>query len=128
MFSNFESWNAQSFYFRDLNGNLLEFICRYDLPNAASKEFTASSLLYISEIGIVTGNVHELMGDLKARYGIGTFIKQPPLENFAVLGTEEGLLIVVQKGRNWFPTQIPAEHAACHIKWKSANGITDLYL
>ncbi len=26
------------------------------------------------------------------------------MENFAALGEEEGLLIVVQDGRNWFPT------------------------
>lgn len=128
MFSNFVSWNAQSFYFKDLTGNLVELICRYDLPNISSKEFSSGSFLYISEIGIVTEDVQRMVRQLGDQYGIRPFSKQPPLQNFAALGEEEGLLIIVQQGRNWFPTEIPAQHAACNIKWNSGKRMADIYL
>ena len=33
----FESWNADSFYFRDASNNLAEFIVRYNLKNESNK-------------------------------------------------------------------------------------------
>ena len=52
--ANFESWNAKAFYFYDNNKNILEFIARFDLDNFSDSTFAASSILSISEIGIVT--------------------------------------------------------------------------
>ena len=51
--SNFESWKASSIYFYDNNENILEFIARFDLDNTTYKTFDSSSILSISEIGIV---------------------------------------------------------------------------
>ena len=52
--SNFETWKANSVYFFDNNGNLLEFITRKDLKNETEKPFNSQQILNISEIGIVT--------------------------------------------------------------------------
>ncbi|WP_207513752.1 VOC family protein [Longitalea luteola] len=108
VFTQFMNWNAQSFYFFDRNGNLLEFICRYDVPNSSTQQFSSRSFQYVSEIGIVTNNVMEQVKELGERYGLQPYEKQPVLENFAAVGDEEGLLIVSMEGRNWFPTEKPA--------------------
>ena len=109
VFSRFEAWNAGSFYFYDNNGNLLEFICRYDLDNRSEEEFTSSSMLYISEVGIVSKDVQATAKTLMAKYDLTYYAKQPPAENFIVLGNETGLIILVSDDRNWYPTKKKAE-------------------
>lgn len=52
--ANFEGWNAKAIYFYDNNGNILEFIARFDLDNNSEEPFSSSSILSISEIGMVT--------------------------------------------------------------------------
>lgn len=109
LFSRFDAWNASSFYFYDNNGNLLELICRYDLDNRSEEEFASSSLLYISEVGIVSRDVQATAKRLMAKYGLAYYAKQPPTENFVVLGNETGLIILVSDDRNWYPTTRKAE-------------------
>lgn len=109
LFSRFEAWNAGSFYFYDNNGNLLELICRYDLDNRSEEEFTSSSLLYISEVGIVSRDVPATAKRLMVKYGLTYYAKQPPADNFVVLGNETGLIILVSDDRNWYPTTKKAE-------------------
>ena len=103
-FADFESWNAKSFYFYDNNSNLLEFIVRYDLDNRSENTFNSSSILYASEIGIVTDDVPSLAKKLQEDHLLSVYSKQPPQENFIALGDETGLLIIVNQNRNWFPT------------------------
>ncbi|WP_306354279.1 VOC family protein [Flavobacterium sp. '19STA2R22 D10 B1'] len=102
--SDFVMWNAKSFYFYDNNGNLLEFIARFDLDNASSVPFDSTSIVSVSEIGIVTKDVPTLINHLMDEYGLKVFSKQPRDDNFTVLGDEIGLLIVVNENRNWYPT------------------------
>lgn len=104
-FSDFQLWNAKSFYFYDNNENLLELICRYDLDNEADRIFDASSILYVSEIGLVSDDVPFLAETLINKYGLEVYSKQPAQDNFTALGDEEGLLIIVNTDRNWFPTE-----------------------
>jgi catechol 2,3-dioxygenase-like lactoylglutathione lyase family enzyme len=106
---NFANWNAESFYFFDTTGNLLECIVRHDRQEEASGPFGAEQLLRVSELGIVTSHVPSLAEKLEIEYGLLPFVKQPVLENFAAIGDETGLLILSQEGRNWFPTQLPAK-------------------
>jgi catechol 2,3-dioxygenase-like lactoylglutathione lyase family enzyme len=45
--ANFDSWNAKAFYFIDNNGNILEFIARFNLKDAYTKPFgSESGLIY----------------------------------------------------------------------------------
>ena len=108
-FSTFEAWNAKSFYFYDNNGNLLELICRFDADNQSDAVFDNKSILFVSEIGIVTSDVLSTAEELISQYGLGYYAKQPKTENFAVLGDENGLLILVSPDRNWFPTTKKAQ-------------------
>lgn len=108
-FSDFQLWNAKSFYFYDNNENLLELICRYDLDNDSDLIFDDSSILYVSEIGLVSDDVPFLAETLMNKYGLEVYSKQPAQDNFTALGDEEGLLIIVNADRNWFPTEKKAK-------------------
>lgn len=106
----FSHWNAKSIYFFDNNGNLLEFIARFDLDNASDGVFNSRSVLSISEIGFVTKNVNELAQKFVLENDLPLFEKQVQQDNFSVIGGENGLLIIVDPERNWFPTNIKAEN------------------
>jgi hypothetical protein len=107
--ANFYNWNAKSFYFYDNNGNILEFIARYDLDTASEKPFDGSSIVSISEIGFVSKNVSQLSDEICEKYGLSVFSKQPKLDKFIVLGTDTGLFILVEENRDWYPTDKKAK-------------------
>lgn len=114
--TNFENWNANAIYFYDNNGNLLEFIARHDLNNAQNETFSSKSILNISEIGIVNENLLELGKELIKKYNLEFFSKNDNSENFAAIGDDEGLLIMVKPNRNWYPTQTPSESNKTKIR------------
>lgn len=107
--ANFYNWNAKSFYFYDNNKNIVEFIARFDLDNAVESPFDGSSLVSVSEIGLVSKNVDLLCEELTVKYGLSPYSKQPKLPKFIVLGSVTGLFILVEEKRNWFPTDIQAK-------------------
>ncbi|MEO8533803.1 MAG: VOC family protein [Flavobacterium sp.] len=113
--ANFENWNANTVYFYDNNGNLLEFIARHDLNNRQTETFSSKSILNISEIGIVNENPLELGNELITGYGLNFFSKNSNSELFSAIGDDEGLLIIVQPNRNWYPTQTPSESNTTEI-------------
>jgi catechol 2,3-dioxygenase-like lactoylglutathione lyase family enzyme len=90
LIADFRNWNAEAIYFNDNNGNIVEFIGRRDLDNASGQVFSSDSLLAINEAGIPD------------------FSRGPRLPDFTASGTDEGLLIIAQTGRNWYPTSQPA--------------------
>ncbi|MBB5620339.1 catechol-2,3-dioxygenase [Pedobacter cryoconitis] len=120
-FSSFEAWNAKSFYFYDNNGNLLELICRFDTDHQSDVAFDSNSILYVSEIGIVTSDVHSTAEELISQYGLDYYVKQPKTENFAVIGDENGLLILVTPDRNWFPTTKKAQAFEAKVQLSTAD-------
>jgi len=105
----FPNWNAKSLYFFDTNGNILEFIARFDLENESDTAFGTSRILSISEIAFVTDNVKALAEKLISENDFSFFDKQTQRPDFSVIGEDHGLLILVDSQRNWFPTQIKAE-------------------
>jgi catechol 2,3-dioxygenase-like lactoylglutathione lyase family enzyme len=105
----FENWNANAVYFYDNNGNLLELIARHTLNNAQTKPFDSTSILNLSEIGIVHENPLALGKELIQKHHFSFFAKNDNSTAFSALGTDEGLLIIVPPNRNWYPTQIPAK-------------------
>jgi catechol 2,3-dioxygenase-like lactoylglutathione lyase family enzyme len=102
--ADFYNWNAKSFYFYDNNGNILEFIARNDLDNASQNSFDGSSILSVSEIGLVSKNVVVQCDELFDKHGLTAYSKQPKLNKFIVLGTVTGLFILVEENRDWYPT------------------------
>jgi catechol-2,3-dioxygenase len=98
-----DAWNSHSVYF-NAPGNLnLELIARHRQQNAISTPFAFSDIQYISEVGIPVEDTSEAIGQIKVALGLDPFI--PPTETFAPVGTDDGLLILVRKGRIWYPTE-----------------------
>ncbi len=103
-----ENWNAHMLYFRDADGNVLELISRHTLPRPGH----AGLLVNVSEMGVATADVpgtlqalHRTLGaDLYRPEVSRTDAHHTPPQTFAPTGTHGGLLIVVQRGRPWFPT------------------------
>ena len=109
LIADFETWNANSVYFFDTDGNLLEFIARQDLNNEESNEFNSNQILNISEIGIVQTKPDEYGMELIEKFDLKLFEKNQNSELFTAVGNDNGLLIIVKNNRNWFPTEIPAK-------------------
>ncbi|MBZ0288398.1 MAG: glyoxalase/bleomycin resistance/dioxygenase family protein [Anaerolineae bacterium] len=104
-----KNWNAHNLYFYDAAGNILEFIARHNQPNASSQPFTERSLLYVSEIGLATDDVPATVADLNQTLGLDVY-DGAGSDTFTAVGDEDGLFIVVKRGRVWYPnTGIRAE-------------------
>lgn len=104
----FSNWRAQAVYFKDNNGNLLEFIARHDLDNGRDVAFGPAAIECVSEIGIAVDSVPAFIEEVVKAHGFDIYAKQAPMEKFAALGDDHGLLIIAEAGRNWFPTAIAA--------------------
>lgn len=117
--TNFDTWNAKSIYFYDNNKNILEFISRKDLNINSEKEFSVESILNISEVGIATENPIELSQKIIDKTGIDFFSKGPKREDFAVVGNENGLFVISNTERNWYPTELKAEKQRTKVKIKA---------
>lgn len=101
---NFESWNADSFYFYDASGNLAEFIVRYDLANESKETFEHSSVLGFNEIGLPSVNIEKTNSELNDL--LGTEFWKGSLQRFGTNGDQEGLFLLpnLQIKDQWFPT------------------------
>ena len=90
----FTNWNAHAVYFTDADGNIAELIARHTLASSRRERF---EILGISEIGVVTGDVPGTVAQL----GLPAY--RQGSSQFQPVGDEEGLLIVVQRDRPWYP-------------------------
>jgi catechol 2,3-dioxygenase-like lactoylglutathione lyase family enzyme len=106
--ADFSNWNAKAFYFYDNNGNILEYIVRYDLQLSSDQPFSGSSICCISEIGMVTDDVPALAERISQAYQVPFFAKQPRADHFTAMGNDEGLFIIAAKERPWYPTTVAA--------------------
>jgi catechol-2,3-dioxygenase len=96
----FRSWNARACYFYDPAGNIVELIARRDLtamPVPADPGFTS-----VSEIGLVAEDIPALAARITRELGVPVY-RDSAGDTFAALGDEEGLLILAQRGRIWYP-------------------------
>lgn len=121
-----EAWNADMLYFADPAGNIVELIARHTLANTSTAPFGTQSILNISEIGIATADVAAQVATLQAQLGVDVYqgVGHPM---FTPVGDENGLLIVVGRGRIWFPdTGKPAEHVPIHAVVQGQKGVVNL--
>ena len=109
--ADFKSWNAQSVYFVDAAGNIVELIARFDLSTNTVENFGPSHLLSVSEIGLVfkQEEIEQRTNSILGNYQLDYFEKQKPFPDFKAVGNDEGLFIIATEGRNWYPTQLPAK-------------------
>ncbi|TPG83711.1 glyoxalase [Brevibacillus laterosporus] len=97
----FSDWNATASYFYDPDGNLVEFITHHSLNNPSNAPFRQNSILQISEIGLP---VHDFAEDSKRICEASSQeIWQGDGKQFAAIGDVEGLFIVINTKRPWFP-------------------------
>ena len=106
-----ENWDADMVYFYDPAGNIVEWIARHTLPPDATPWPAIPTPLGISEIGLGTPDVPQAVASLAATLGAPIY-RGPGSATFTPVGDEDGLFIVVQAGRIWFPdTGIPADRS-----------------
>ena len=119
----FPDWNADSAYFADPDGNIVELIAHHDLPERYAPPFGPSAVLGICEAGMPVDDVGAFLDALERRTGAHRWSGNR--ETFAAAGTKAGSLIVVQRGRVWYPTDsatatrppLAVETAAGTIPW-----------
>jgi catechol-2,3-dioxygenase len=124
--ADFKSWNAKAFYFYDNNQNIVEFIARFDLNNNSDKPFDGTSIFSISEIGMVVDNAKTYSEKILQQYDLNFFSKQPPQDDFVAVGDDNGLFIVVNDKRNWYPTSKPSAKYWTAIKFEQEGKITNI--
>ena len=114
--TDFGDWNAKAIYFYDNNNNIVELIIRFDLTNETEKKFDASSVLSISEIGIVANDPMKLASQIMDKNHLKYFEKGKQSENFISIGDDNGLVIIVKNDRKWYPTEQKAEQHVARVK------------
>lgn len=95
----FQHWNAHSVFFWDPAGNLVEYIARHDLNNSAEGDFSSKDILCASEIAFIVDDADGIAGELKSTLHLQQYRNGDA--NFRAIGDENGLLLVMRKGRVW---------------------------
>lgn len=93
----YRHWNAHAIFFFDPAGNVVEYIARHDLKNAAEGNFSNKDILYASEIAFVVDDVAATATKLREVIGMGLY--KGASDQFAAIGDEHGLLLVMKRGR-----------------------------
>jgi len=96
----FESWNAHATYFHDPAHNIVEFIARHTLANAAPGPFGVDDILCDSEIGLVARDQEATSKAITAAFGIEKYGTSP-----FFTGDANGVFIIPPVGRLWIPEQ-----------------------
>lgn len=103
----FPDWNADAVYFYDPAGNIVELIARHNLPIESPEPFGLRDVLRVSEIGLVVSDVPVAVESLRSALGFEAWNGRS--DTFVIVGDEQGLLIILKRGRRWFPTDIAAD-------------------
>jgi len=103
-----EGWDSRSVYFLGPEDIVLEFIARDADSSAPAGDGRVPRPLSLSEVGIGVPSVHEAVRALTGELGLPTF--PPQGAQFAPVGDHDGLIILVDQNRIWFPTD--AQQAA----------------
>lgn len=104
------SWQSQSVYFTGPDGLILELIGRRRLPASSHVgPFDGSELTCLSEVGLPVADVPTTQRVLSERFGLQPLSE--PSQVFAPMGDDEGLLILVDATRHWFPEKVDLPNA-----------------
>ena len=95
----FRNWNAHSVFFWDPAGNLVEYIARHDLQNSSEGEFSSKDLVCASEIAFIVEDIAEPAEEIRSMFGLDQYRQGD--QNFQAIGDENGLLLMIRKGRIW---------------------------
>lgn len=98
----FPDWNADAAYFRDPDRNVVELIAHHALPEPYRPPFRPGSMLGVCEVGVPADDVGAYLESLERRTGARRWSGDGV--SFAAAGDKRGSLIVVRRGRVWYPT------------------------
>jgi len=90
------------------------------MRNAYQGTFTAQNILSVSEVGLVVDDVVGIVHTLQSTLGLEVY--QDMAENFAPLGDEHGLFIVVKRDRIWLASD---KHSDVYPTGKLGQTSTD---
>lgn len=99
-----EGWDSRSLYFLGPEDIVLEFIARQAHGHLPASEGPAPRPLALSEVGIGVPDVQEAVGNIHRVLALPPF--PPQGSRFAPVGDHDGLIILVDQERVWFPTDI----------------------
>lgn len=99
-----DDWKSRSLYFLGPEGIILEFIARDADASPASAGGKNPQMLSISEVGIGVEDVLDTVATLSEELAIPNFYDCS--STFASMGSHDGLLIVVQQDRLWYPDKV----------------------
>lgn len=97
-----DGWHSRSLYFLGPEDILLELIARDADATASGSDGSVPRILSISEVGTGVPDVAAAVRTLTQTLGLPTF--PPQGGGFAPVGSHDGLLIVVDQDRIWFPS------------------------
>lgn len=97
-----DEWKSRSLYFFGPEGIVLEFIARDADTTESDLAVDSPRMLSISEVGFGVADVLDTVRALSEELAIPHFYDCS--SSFASMGGHDGLLIVVQQDRVWFPT------------------------
>ncbi len=103
-----DGWDSRSVYFLGPEDIVLEFIARDADSSASAGDGQVPRPLSLSEVGIGVPSVAGAVRALTDELGLPTF--PPQGAQFAPVGNHDGLIILVDQNRIWFPTD--AQQAA----------------
>ncbi len=98
----FEEWGTRSCYLFDPAGNVVEFIERAEAMDEEVGS-VADAVTGLAEVGVVAHNVLALAKQFIEHCGLHFYAKQPPREDFAAIGDDDGLIVISAMGREWYP-------------------------
>lgn len=97
---------------------MFEVICRVDEKKNDDSLFSPREFKGIAEVGLVVEELSSAHKLLSERLGVQVY-KSTEGEKFLALGSDDALLIVVEKGRSWFLTELKASIFPISISLKS---------
>lgn len=126
--ADYPTWNAKAFYFHDHEGNICECITRFGLPSRLKDlEYkNPKPFMSISEIGIVVDDVSDVLRRINELHEVPLFSRGPQLPEFTPMGDDEGLLLITQTNRGWWPTGRPAEKHDLEVSFLQNGKIRSL--
>jgi len=113
------AFHSSNLYFRDPAGHIAEFIARHDLPFDHAGPFGPQHALHLSEFGLVVPDVTGAVDWLEARLGLCAWVGRSP--TFTPVGSADGSLIVVPRGRGWFPVGLPGQPVPFRLAYRQGQ-------
>jgi len=112
---------GKAIYFFDRDGNIGEFIQRPSLGIEKQGPFSLDMIECVNEISLPAVDPLSKSKELIETFGIQTLPKEFNAK-FNWVGDFRGVFLVVDVGRHWLPTEIPAIRSRIQVDFETTNG------